>query len=128
MKCPFYKKFPLFTVVVEDEYNRILLESKWRFSPNIFYYKFINNRFKRRLEKTYLNIWHFIDSIRKEIDTIHDIITEINIGMGPHTKRLKFRITEQRTKQLYDQFNNNQILVQELLHRLTFGKYDLKGV
>ncbi|CAF2982191.1 unnamed protein product [Rotaria sp. Silwood2] len=79
-----------------------------------------NNRFKRRLEKTHPNIWHFIDSIRKEVNTIHDIITQINVGMGPRTKRLKSRITEQRTKELYDRFNNNQITVQELLHGLSF--------
>jgi hypothetical protein len=39
--------------------------------------------------------------------------------MGPRTKRSKFRLTEQRTKELYDRFNNNQIDVEELLRGLS---------
>ena len=40
--------------------------------------------------------------------------------MRPRIKRLKFKITEQRTKELYDRFNNNQINAQELLRGLSF--------
>jgi hypothetical protein len=40
--------------------------------------------------------------------------------MGPRTKRSKTRIVEQRTKELYDRFNNNKITVQTSLSRLSF--------
>ncbi|CAF3867138.1 unnamed protein product [Rotaria sordida] len=53
-----------------------------------------NHRFKRRLNKTRSNIWMFIDSLRKEVNTIHDLIIQINSGMGLRTKRIKFRIPE----------------------------------
>jgi len=78
-----------------------------------------NNRFRRRLDKSHPNIWMFIDSLRKEVNTIHDLIIQINSGMGPRTKRSKVRLAEQRTKELYDRFNNNQIHVEELLRGLS---------
>jgi hypothetical protein len=31
-------------------------------------------------------------------DTVHSIITQINVGMGPRTRHLESRIIEQRTK------------------------------
>jgi hypothetical protein len=36
-------------------------------------------------------------------------------GTRPRSKRPMSRIAEQRTKELYDRFNNNQITAQELL-------------
>ncbi|CAF1216598.1 unnamed protein product [Rotaria sp. Silwood1] len=79
-----------------------------------------NNRFKRRLKKTHPNIWHFIDSIREEVHTIHDLIQQINSGMPPRTKRSQTRTSERRIKELYDRFNQNKITVQELLRGLSF--------
>jgi hypothetical protein len=40
--------------------------------------------------------------------------------MRSHTKRFKSRVAEQRTKELHDRFNNNQMTTQELLYRLSF--------
>ncbi|CAF3721007.1 unnamed protein product [Rotaria sordida] len=79
-----------------------------------------NNRFKRRLQKIHPNIWHFIDSIREEVHTIHDLIQQINSGMPPRTKRSQTRTSERRIKELYDRFNQNKITVQELLRGLSF--------
>ncbi|CAF1527819.1 unnamed protein product, partial [Rotaria sordida] len=62
----------------------------------------------------------------KEVNTIHDLIIQINSGMGPRTKRIKFRIAEQRTKELYNRFNNNQIKVEELLRGLSLFVVDAK--
>ncbi|CAF4309143.1 unnamed protein product [Rotaria magnacalcarata] len=78
-----------------------------------------NNRFKRRLQKTHPNIWLFINSIRKEVSTVHDLITQVNTGMQPRTKRLKSRIAEQRITELYNRFNNNQITPHDLLRELS---------
>jgi hypothetical protein len=49
------------------------------------------------------------------------MILQVNIGMDPRTKKKNSRIAEQRTNELYNRFNNNQIIVQELLHGLTFS-------
>jgi hypothetical protein len=61
----------------------------------------------------------FIDSLRTQVNTIHDLIIQINIEMGPRTKRSKVRLGEQWTKELYDRFNNNQINVKELFRGLS---------
>jgi hypothetical protein len=45
-----------------------------------------NHRFKRRLQKTHPNIWLFIDSIRNEVQTVHDLIAQIDSGMRPREK------------------------------------------
>jgi len=79
-----------------------------------------NNRFNRRLQKTHPNIWVFIDSIRKEVHTIHDLIQQINSGMAPRTKRSQTRTAEQRMKELYYRFNQNKITVYDLLRSLSF--------
>ena len=79
-----------------------------------------NNRFKRRLQKAHPNIWLFIDSIRKEVSIAHDLITQVNTGMQPRTKRSNSRIAEQRITELYNRFNNNQIIPQDLLRGLSF--------
>ena len=79
-----------------------------------------NNRFNNRLDKCHPNIWYFIDTIRKEVDTIHTLIIQINGGMCPRTKRLLTRIAQDRTNELYDRFNNTAITAQELLHELSF--------
>ena len=55
-----------------------------------------NNRFNKRLQKAHPNIWLFVDSIRKKVDTIHDMIRQIHSGMQPRTKRSKTRISERR--------------------------------
>ncbi len=54
------------------------------------------------------------------MDTVHSLITQINSGMCPRTKRLQTRIAQDRTKELYDRFNNNTITVQQLLEELSF--------
>ncbi|CAF3352145.1 unnamed protein product [Rotaria sp. Silwood1] len=79
-----------------------------------------NHRFKRRLQKSHPNIWVFMDSLRKEINTIHDLIVQINTGMKPRSKRSQSKIAEQRMKELYDRFNNNKITAQDLLRGLSF--------
>ena len=40
--------------------------------------------------------------------------------MQPRTKRCQSRIVEQRTKTLYDRFQNDQVTVQDLLRRLSY--------
>lgn len=55
-----------------------------------------NNRSKKRLQKTHPNLCLFVDPIRKEVDTIHDMIRQIHSGMQPRTKRSKTRIAERR--------------------------------
>jgi hypothetical protein len=72
------------------------------------------------LDKCHPNIWYFIDAIRKEVDSVHSLIIQINSGMCPHTKRLRKRIAQDRINELYDRFNNNTIKVQELLEELSF--------
>ncbi|CAF2612933.1 unnamed protein product [Rotaria sp. Silwood2] len=79
-----------------------------------------NNRFKRRLQKTHPNIWLFMDSIRKEVHIIHNLIQQINSGMPPRTKRSQTRTAEQRMKELYNRFNQSKITVQDLLRGLSF--------
>ena len=79
-----------------------------------------NNRFKRRLHKSHPNVWVFIDSIRKEVDTVHDLIIQVKSGMQPRTKRSNSRIAENRMEELYNRFRNNRITVNELLHGLSF--------
>ncbi|CAF1069652.1 unnamed protein product [Adineta ricciae] len=66
-----------------------------------YYSEGYNNRFKKRLQKTHPNIWHFIDSIREEVHTIHDSIQQINSGMPPRTNRSQTRTSERRIKELY---------------------------
>ena len=78
-----------------------------------------NNRFKKRLQKTHPNVWLFIDSIRKEVDTVHDMIRQINSGMQPRTKRSKTRIAERRIDELYDRFRNGRITERDLLRGLS---------
>ena len=90
------------------------------FTDSIVVFLGYNNRFKRSLQKSHPNIWLFMDSIRKEVHTIHDLIQQINSGMPPRTKRSQTRIAEQRMKELYDRFNQNKITVQELLRSLSF--------
>ena len=58
-----------------------------------------NNRFNNRLDKSHPNIWYFVDAIRKEVDTIHSLIVQINSGMCPRTKRLITRIAQDRTNE-----------------------------
>ena len=55
-----------------------------------------NNRFKKRLQKMHPNFWLFIELIRKEEDTVHDIIYQINRGVHLRMKRWKTRIAERR--------------------------------
>jgi hypothetical protein len=63
----------------------------------------------------------FINSIRKEVNRVHELIRQINSGMEPRTKRPHFRLAEQRIKELYDRFNDNQITPQYLLRRLSYN-------
>lgn len=45
-----------------------------------------NNRFKRRMQRSHPNIWSFIDSIKNEVQTVHDLVSQINSGMEPREK------------------------------------------
>ena len=78
-----------------------------------------NNRFKKRLQKNHPNIWLFIDSIRKEVDTIHDLIGQIHSGMQPTSKRKMTNIVQRRMEELYERFNNRTISIEELLRGLS---------
>ena len=78
-----------------------------------------NNRFKKRLQKMHLNIRLFIVLIRKEVDTIHDIIYQIHSGMLPRKKRAKTRIAGRLIDELYDRFEHNRITEHELLRELS---------
>ncbi len=71
------------------------------------------------MNKSHPHIWLFIDSIRKEVNIVHDLILQISSGMSLPTKRTQTSIAEQRTKELYDRFNNNTITAQELLQGLS---------
>jgi len=62
----------------------------------------------------------FIDSIRIEVNRVHELIRQINSGMEPRTKGSQSRISEQQIKGLYDRFNSNQITGQDLLQGLSF--------
>ncbi len=79
-----------------------------------------NNRFKRRLHKTHPNIWLFIDSIRNEVHTVHDLICQINSGMRPREKKSQSKIVEQRVKELYNRFYDEKITIESLLRELSF--------
>ena len=72
------------------------------------------------MHKTHPNIWAFIDSIRNEVHTVRDLISQINCGMQPREKRNQSKIVERRIKELYDRFDNNKITVDQLLHQLSF--------
>lgn len=89
-------------------------------TSNIAKYLGYNHRFKRRLHKSHPNIWEFIDSIRKEVHTVHDLITQVNCGMQPREKRSQSKIAERRIKELYNRFDHNQITADELLQKLSF--------
>ncbi|CAF1401753.1 unnamed protein product [Adineta ricciae] len=79
-----------------------------------------NNRFKERLHKTHSNIWIFMDSIRHETNTIHDLIQQIHSGMPPRTKRSQTRTAQQRMTELCNRFNQNEITMRDLLRGLSF--------
>ena len=79
-----------------------------------------NNRFKKRLQKSHPNIWLFIDSIRNEVNTVHDLIAQIHSGMEPRLKRPKTRLAERRIDELYRRFAADRISARELLRGLSF--------
>lgn len=79
-----------------------------------------NNRFKKRLHKSHPNIWLFIDSIRNEVNTVHDLIAQIHSGMEPRLKRPKTRLAERRIDELYRRFAADRISARELLRGLSF--------
>ncbi len=61
------------------------------------------------------------------MNTGHDLILQISSGMRLRTKRSKFRVAEQRTKELYDRFKHNQMTAQELLSGLSFFLLRMKN-
>jgi len=67
-----------------------------------------NHRFKRTLQNTHLNIWLFIDSIRTEAQTVHELIAQIDSGIRIREKKTQSKIVEGRIKELYDRFNNKK--------------------
>ncbi len=62
----------------------------------------------------------FIDAVRKEVNIIHDLIIQISVGMPPRPKRTNIKTAEQRIKELYHRFDDNQILAPDLLGRISF--------
>jgi len=64
--------------------------------------------------------WSFIDSIKNEVHTVHNLISQINSGMAPREKKVQPKIAERRTKELYSRFNQGKITVEEFLHQLSF--------
>ena len=50
---------------------------------------------------------------------MHGIISQVNSGMQPRTKRSKNRLAEQRMKELYDRFQK-AISIHDLLRGLPF--------
>jgi hypothetical protein len=72
-------------------------------------------------EDAFKRLAMFIESIRKEVDTIHNVTRQINIGMQPRTKRSKTRIVERRIDELYDRFQHNRITERDLLRGLSLS-------
>ena len=66
------------------------------------------------------NIWCFIDSLKKEVDTVHQLIFQIEVGMEPRIKRTQSRLAEKRISELYARFNNETITAKDLLRGLSF--------
>jgi hypothetical protein len=79
-----------------------------------------NHRFKRRLQRIHPNIWSFIDSIKNEVQTVHDLIAHINCGMRTREKKTQSKIVEGRMRKLYNRFDNKTITVESLLQELSF--------
>jgi hypothetical protein len=50
------------------------------------------------LTPTHPNIWLFIDSIRNEVQTVHDLILQINCGMRPHEKKINQKLLNNELK------------------------------
>ena len=72
------------------------------------------------MHKTHPNIWLFIDSIRNEVHTVHDLISQINSGMQPREKKTQSKLVQQRVKELYDRFQNKKITIESLSRELSF--------
>ncbi len=72
------------------------------------------------MQKTHPNISLFIDSIRNEVPTVHDLITQINSGTRPREKKTQSKIAEGRIKVSYGRFNNKKIKIESLLQELSF--------
>lgn len=61
-----------------------------------------------------------MDAIRKEVEIVHGIISQVNSGMQPRMKRSKSRLAEQRIQELYDRFQKKTISIHDLLRGLSF--------
>jgi hypothetical protein len=72
------------------------------------------------MQQTHPNTWSFIDSIKNEVHTVHNLVSQINSGMAPREKKSQSKIVERRTAELYSRFNQGKITVEELLHQLSF--------
>ncbi len=57
-----------------------------------------NHRFKRSLRKTHPNIWLFIDSIRNEVQTVHDFIAPIDSEMQPREGKVNPKLLKDELK------------------------------
>jgi hypothetical protein len=56
------------------------------------------HRFKRSLQKTHPNIWLFIDSIRNEVQTVHDLTAQIDSGMQSREKKVNPKLLKDELK------------------------------
>ena len=65
-------------------------------------------------------MWVVTDTIQKEVYTVHNLIFQINITMKPRAKRSKYKIVEQRMKELYERFDNKEIHPQQFFKQLSF--------
>ncbi len=72
------------------------------------------------MQKAHPSIWIFVNSLKKEIHTAHDLICQINSGMKPREKKTQSKLIEQRIKELYNRFNHQKISVESLLKELSF--------
>ena len=95
--------------------KEIVATSHYKWSDILGYY----HRFKRRLHKTHPNIWSFIDSIRREVHIVHNLIFQIDCRMQPREKRTQSKTVERRIKELYNRCDNNEISIDQILQKLS---------
>ncbi len=79
-----------------------------------------NHRFKRTLQKTHPNIWLFIDSIRTEAQTVHELIAQIDSGTRIREKKLNPKLLKDELKNYMIASTIKKITVESLLSELSF--------
>jgi len=54
------------------------------------------------------------------VQTVHDLIAQIDSGMRPREKKTQSKIIQGRIKELYDRFNNKKNQIESLLQEFSF--------